>query len=70
MHPAEGKLFAPDMIQTMRVALDVAWESLSLKQREQTPKSLLASRILDAAAGGEVDPSRLVIAALVSVPDP
>jgi hypothetical protein len=70
MRPAEGRYFPPETINVMRVALDVAWNYLSKEQRKDTPKSLLASRILDAAAGGETDVAQLVRAALVSVPDP
>ena len=70
MRPAEGRYFPPDKITIMQVALDVAWNYLSVEQRENTPKSLLAARILDAAAGGETDPGRLVIAAFASVLDP
>ena len=70
MLPAEGRYFPPDKIRIMQVALDVAWNYLSAQQREDTPKSLLASRILDAAAVGETDPGRLVIAALGSISDP
>jgi hypothetical protein len=48
----------------MQVALDVAWDSLSPEEQAQSSRSLLASLILKAAAMGEHDPARLILAAL------
>ena len=56
--------YGPELVATMKGALDVAWSSLSLEQREHTSKSLLASRILSAAAQGEQDAQQLTAAAL------
>jgi len=56
--------YGPELVTTMNVALDAAWSSLSLEQREHASRSLLASRILTAAAQGEQDARRLTAAAL------
>ena len=56
--------FGPVAIDTMRKALDEAWESLSESEREHRVKSELAIRLLAAAADGERDPDRLKDAAL------
>jgi hypothetical protein len=64
MAVAEGKHFSPDTINVMRVALDVAWNSLTPAQQAQSSKTLLASRILDAAALGVRSIDLLVSAAL------
>jgi len=64
MRPADGRNFSPDTIKLMQVALDVAWDSLSPEEQAQSTRFLLASRILDAAATGERNPTRLILAAL------
>jgi hypothetical protein len=64
MRAAERKYYSPDTIKIMQVALDVAWDSLSPEDQAQSSRSLLASRILKAAAMGEHDPARLILAAL------
>jgi hypothetical protein len=66
MGPAKGRHFSPDAIKIMQVALDVAWDSMSPEEQAQSARSLLASRILDAAATGERNPTRLILAALKS----
>jgi len=50
----------------MQVAVDVAWGSLTPEQQAQSNKTVLATRILDAAAAGERSPARLVRLALMS----
>jgi hypothetical protein len=65
---AEGRYFAPETVKDMQVALDLAWSSLSPEQQAQSSKTLLARRILDAAAAGERGPARLLMLALRSAP--
>ena len=50
----------PDTIALLRITLDRAWASLPESQRAVTSRSILAERILRAAAKGERDPDRLV----------
>jgi len=50
----------------VQLATDVAWSSLSPEQQTQSSKTLLATRILDAAEAGERSPARLVTLALMS----
>src|SRR5215510_12590408 len=52
-------------VRDMQVAVDVAWNSLTPEQQMQSNKTVLATRILDAAAG-ERSPARLVRLALMS----
>jgi hypothetical protein len=56
--------FDPDTISLLRTTLDRAWASLSASQQLMTSLSLLAERILRAAARGERDPDRLRALAL------
>lgn len=58
--------FDPETIQTLRLALDQAWDSLPADERPFTSKSLLAQRILTLAAQGERDPARLRACAILS----
>jgi hypothetical protein len=51
--------FDPDTITLLRTTLDHVWAGLPSNQRALTSKSLLAERILRAAARGERDPDRL-----------
>jgi len=54
----------------MQVALEVAWSSLPPQQKVQSNKTLLATRILDAAEAGERSPTRLLMLALMPSIDP
>lgn len=54
-------------VALLRETLDDAWACLPPQQRATTSKTLLAERILKAAADGERDPERLVDAALMAV---
>jgi hypothetical protein len=56
--------FSAETVRTMQVALDLAWGSLTPEQRAQSSKTLLATRILDAAEAGERSPARLLMLAL------
>jgi hypothetical protein len=56
--------FDPDTIALLRITLDRAWASLPESQQAVTSRSILAERILKAAARGERDPDRLHTRAL------
>ena len=56
--------FDPDTVALLRTTLDGAWASLPLSLRAVTSQSILAERILRAAAQGERDPERLHALAL------
>ncbi len=56
--------FQPTTIAILREALEDAWSRLRPQEREQLTRSLLAERILKAAAEGERDRERLIEAAL------
>ena len=59
--------FDIETLTVLRTALDEAWELLSPVQQARTTKSLVATRLLEAAAAGERDPGRLCVAALNGV---
>jgi hypothetical protein len=56
--------FDPDTISLLRTTLDRAWASLPASRQLVISRSLLAERILRAAARGERDPDRLCALAL------
>ena len=66
----EGGTFDPETIELMRSVLDAAWASLLPEQQVSVSRTLLAERILRAAARGERDPARLRAYALFSVVPP
>jgi hypothetical protein len=51
--------FDPETIALLQITLDRAWASLPERQQVVTSRSILAERILKAAARGERDPDRL-----------
>jgi len=53
----------PETLKLLRSVLDDVWGTLTAEERAQTTKSLVASRILEVAATGELDPVRLRAAA-------
>ena len=59
--------FDIETLTVLRTVLDEAWELLSPEQQARTSKSLVATRLLEAAAAGERDPGRLCVAALNGV---
>jgi hypothetical protein len=63
----EPVYFDIDTVLLLREILDDAWACLRLEQRATASKTLLAERILKAAAKGERDPERLLDAALMAV---
>jgi hypothetical protein len=56
--------FDRETVAVLRQILDDAWSCLPPEQRTNTPKSVLAERILKSAAQGERDRERLLEAAL------
>jgi hypothetical protein len=54
-------------VALLREAVEDAWVCLRPEQRETMSRSLLAERILKAAAQGERDPQRLLGAALIGI---
>jgi hypothetical protein len=65
MQQVENRCYDPETIETLRVALDEAWESLPPAKQALTSRTDLAERILALAAIGERDPIRLRSGALV-----
>jgi hypothetical protein len=65
-----GAAFDHETILIMKSSLDAAWEQLGSVEQAKTSKSVLASRILRAAAQGERDPVRLRTYALLHVVPP
>ena len=63
---AEDRHFSSASVRDMQVALDLAWSSLSPEEQAQSSKTLLATRILNAAEAGERSPTRLLILAMMS----
>ncbi len=57
--------FDLETIALLRETLEQAWASLRPEQRATKFKTMLAERILKAAAQGERDPERLLEAALM-----
>jgi len=57
----------PEALKLLQSVLDEAWASLSPDERAKTSKTLVASRLLAAAAAGERDPLRLRIEAITAV---
>ena len=57
----------PEALKLLQSVLNEAWASLSPDERAKTSKTLVASRLLAAAAAGERDPVRLRIEAITAV---
>jgi hypothetical protein len=54
-----GTVYDPETVELLKSALEEAWASLLPEQQEAVSRTLLAERILSAAARGERDPERL-----------
>ena len=67
METKEPANFDIDTVLLLREVLADAWASLRPEQRATMSKTLLAERILKAAAAGERDPERLIDVALMAV---
>jgi hypothetical protein len=65
----EGGVFEPETIDLLRQCLEEAWTELGPAGQARVSKTMLAERILKAAATGERDPVRLRTAALVTIVD-
>ncbi len=66
MDSEQPAYFDIDTVLLLREALEDAWASVRPAQRTAMSKTLLAERILKAAADGERDRERLVDAALMA----
>jgi hypothetical protein len=64
MDANESAYFDLKTVALLRETVEDAWACLRPEQRETMSRSLLAERILKAAARGERDPERLLDAAL------
>ena len=64
---SEPVYFDLKTVSLLREVLDDAWACLPPEQRATTSRTILAERILKAAAKGERDPERLLDAALTAV---
>ena len=58
---------SPDTLKILQSVLEDIWDSLRPEERARTTKTLVATRILKAAAQGERDPIRLRIEAMTGV---
>jgi hypothetical protein len=65
-----GAVFDSETILLMKSSLEDAWKHLGPIEQAKTTKSVLAGRILSAAADGERDPIRLRMCALLHVAAP
>ncbi len=66
MDTKEPVQFDIETVLLLREVLDTAWAALPPQQRAATSKTILAERILKAAADGERDPERLLDAAMMA----
>lgn len=57
--------YSPQTVELLRSVLDDAWASMGPDEKARSNKTLVAVRILEAAAAGERDPDRLLAQALV-----
>jgi hypothetical protein len=64
MGSSQNSSFDGGTITFLRTVLEDTWDYLGPEQRASTSKSLLAERILRAAAQGERDPGRLRLTAI------
>jgi hypothetical protein len=65
-----GHQYDPDTIALMQGVLDEIWAQLTGFQRDQLPRSLIAERLLRAAAAGERGRDALRTYALGKAPSP
>ena len=57
--------YSPETVKLLRCVLDDAWASMGPDEKARSSKTLVAVRILEAAAAGERNPNRLLEQALV-----
>jgi len=65
-----GEVYDPETIELLKTVLDEAWACLLPEQQAGVSKTLLAERLLRAAARGERDPALLRDRALFIVATP
>jgi hypothetical protein len=65
MQPIAMTAYSPETVRFLRSVLDDAWASMGPDEKAKSSKTLVAVRILKAAAAGERNPSRLLELALV-----
>jgi hypothetical protein len=61
--------YSSETVKLLRSVLDDAWASMGPDEKARSSKTLVAVRILKAAAGGERDPNRLLEQVLVFTED-
>ncbi len=57
--------YSPEIVKLLRSVLEEAWASMGPDEKARSSKTLVAARILEAAAAGERNPNRLLEQALV-----
>ena len=57
--------YTPETVKLLQCVLDDAWASMRPDEKARSNKTLVAVRILEAAAAGERNPERLLAQALV-----
>jgi hypothetical protein len=55
----EDQIFEPDLIEAMRLAFQGACEALQLQGTSDAFTEIVATKIIELAKAGEVDPERL-----------
>jgi hypothetical protein len=55
----EDQIFEPDLIEAMRLAFQRACEALQLQGTSDAFTEIVATKIIELAKSGEVDPERL-----------
>ena len=64
MNADGGTVYDPETVELLKSVLEDAWACLLPEQKNSVSKTLLAERLLRAAARGERDPERLRARAL------
>lgn len=59
-----GRVYDPETVELLKTILEDAWACVRPEQQRGVSKTLLAERLLSAAARGERDPARLRARAL------
>ena len=57
--------YSSETVKLLRSVLDDAWASMGPDEKARSSRTLVAVRILEAAAAGERDPDRLLAQALI-----
>ena len=67
MNANSAGVYGPETVELLRSVLEDAWTSLRPEQQREVSKTLLAERLMRAAARGERDPARLRVRTLFVV---